>query len=66
MTSAPIGTFGQHATGSLTAQKIVHELRTERATTDTAYLRLIELAAEYGWKSAAVRGYFLEIAKRVR
>jgi len=56
----------QHAHGSLIAQKDVDGLRNERCTPDMAYLHLVELATTWGWKSAAVRGYLVELAKRVR
>ncbi len=61
-----IDTFGQHAKGSLVGQKTVDDLRNELITPDIAYLRIVELGSAHGWKSAAVRGFVLELAKRVR
>ncbi|MGE0804994.1 MAG: hypothetical protein AB7L76_05530 [Burkholderiaceae bacterium] len=53
----------QAASGGLAAQRTITDI-TNGASTDLAWLRFAELAATFGWKSAATAAFVRELAKR--
>ncbi len=52
------------AVGALAAQSVVSRVRDQWATPAVAWLACAELVAMHGWKSAAVRSFVTELAKR--
>jgi len=54
----------QVAEGALAAQEAIDRLHEEWATPDLAWLAMIEVAAKFGWRSAATRAFVHELAKR--
>jgi hypothetical protein len=50
----------EEAEGAIAAQQVVDAA----GPPDLAWLRVVELAARFGWKSTAVRAFVIELAKR--
>jgi hypothetical protein len=50
--------------GAVEAQKVVDGLRADTLTAEHAWLAFTELAARYGWRSAAAMAFIVELAKR--
>lgn len=53
------------AAGALAAQRATAELRGANSNTDALWLNLVEVAAQFGWKSAAVASFVREVAKAI-
>lgn len=51
------------AEGALAAQQAVAEISSGAHDSRLAWLRLVELAARHGWRSAAVAAYVCQLAK---
>lgn len=52
------------AAGALAAQRVCDEIAAGEHDPRLAWLRLVELAARFGWRSAATAAYTAELAKR--
>jgi len=61
----PLTPASQEALGVVVAQRLIDQMRAGEVTPDYAWLRHAELAAAHGGKSAAVRAFVVEMAKRV-
>jgi hypothetical protein len=59
-------TATQEAIGAIEAQKAIASLQRDDISPAGVYLALVELAASSGWKSASVRSFVLELAKRTK
>ena len=60
-----VDTVNQHAAGALAAQKGRDEIKAGGADPEVLHLRLVEIAARFGWKSIAVASFMREIGKRL-
>lgn len=58
--------IGASAAGALAAQRAIAELRSANLDSDVLWLRLVEVTAEFGWKSAGVPAFVREVAKAIR
>jgi hypothetical protein len=54
------------AAGALAAQRAIAELRDPDSNLDVLWLRMVEVAAEFGWKSAGLPAFVREVAKAIR
>lgn len=54
----------QLVVGSHEAQQLIESLADETLSTEHAWLGFVQVAARFGWRSAACRAYIVELAKR--
>lgn len=54
----------EQAVGCVEAQNLIAGLQGDSICSDHAWLAFVQLAARFGWRSAACRAFVLELAKR--
>lgn len=63
ITMRPADPIADEAVGAVVAQQAMQAVR-HGSPVDLAWLRFIELAAGYGWRSTACRAFITEVTKR--